>query len=398
MSGRAAPAAVVVAVGTLAIGVGAAIGFLHGYMAPALRADLGISRAQVGVLVSVYFGSTGIGSIAGGILSDRLGARLAVVADLAAVAAASALLVVLPTYPSLLVASVAAGLAYSMGNAGTNMAIGVAVPSRDRGLALTVKTAGVPAMATVAALLAPWGADRVGWRPIMGIVGLVAVLVGVLALSVLPSDRPTGPAVPRSSLPAGFTWFPVAAFLLIAGSQPLFSWSVSWFEEAHLTAIDTAGALSALATLVGLVGMIAIGRRSDVLGGARRTGVIAVMVLVCALAALLLTAGAAVGVVVGTVALSIAMASQLGAIGVMHAAVVDVVPLAIGRASGVTMTGYYLGALVSPALFGLLVDVTDGYTIPWGLCTVALAASAVAFRQAGVATRSFVRGKTETCP
>lgn len=379
MSGRVTSSRAVIAVGTLAIGVGAAIGFLHGYLATAYREDLGLSRAQVGVLVSAYFGSTGLGSVAGGIVTDRLGARLAVVADLVVVAGAALLLLVVPSYPSLLLASVAAGLAYSLANAGTNTAIGVAVAPAARGLALTVKTGGVPAMATVGALLAPWGAERVGWQPVMGVVGGVALAVAAVALVVLPADRPRGPAVARGALPVGFGWYPVAAFLLIGGSQPLYSWGVSWFEEAHRTGVDAAGALSAAATATGLVGMIAIGRRSDVIGSARRPAVIALMALVCAGATGLVAAGPAVGLVVGAVALGVAMAAQLGAIGVMHAAIVDVAPLAIGRASGVTMTGYYLGALVSPAAFGFLVDATGGYAIPWLLCTGALLASALAF-------------------
>lgn len=383
MRDRAASPRTVIAVCTMAVGTGAAIGFLHGYLAPALREDLGITRTQIGVLVSVYFGSTGLGSVGGGMISDRVGARLSVVIDLAIVAASALLLVLFPTYASLLVASLAGGLAYSLANSGTNMAIGVAVPPGRRGLALTVKTGGVPAMATIAALAAPWAAERVGWRPVIAVVAILAAAIAILALIVLPDDRPVRRQSPHGPLPAGFLWFPVAAFLLITGSQPLFSWSVSWFGEAQGTSVGAAGALSALATAAGLVGMILIGRRSDTEGGPRRTTVISLMTLICAGATGMLMVGATVGVILGTAALCLAMATQLGAIGVMHAAVVDAVPNAIGRASGVTMTGYYLGALVSPAVFGLLIDTTGGYGVPWGLCALSLLGASAAFRRAG---------------
>ncbi len=44
-----------------------------------------------------------------------------------------------------------------------------------------------------------------------------------------------------------------------------------------------------------------------------------------------------------------------------------------------TMTGYYLGALVSPVLFGALVDATGRYSIPWLVGVVALAFAGGAF-------------------
>lgn len=374
--------------GTAAVGLGASIGFLHGYLATPLRNDLGISRGAVGLLVSAYFGSTGVGSVAGGILTDRLGARLAVATDLVVVAAAAVLIVVWPSYPALLIASVAAGAAYALANAGTNVAIGAAVPARSRGIALTVKTGGVPAMATLAALLAPWAALRFGWSGVFALVALLAAAAAVAAVRVLPPDRPDRTAARPGALPEGFLWFPVAAFLLICGSQPLFSWSVSWFEEATGTSVSVAGVLSAVATATGLVAMIVIARRSDHLGAGRRLHVIVAMVLTCAGATALAATGATTGPVVGVVALAVAMGTQLGAIGVMHAAVVDAVPQAVGRASGVTMTGYYLGALVSPAAFGALVDVTGGYGTPWLACTASLLLATVAFRRAGQQVRA----------
>ena len=41
-----------------------------------------------------------------------------------------------------------------------------------------------------------------------------------------------------------------------------------------------------------------------------------------------------------------------------------------------TMTGYYLGALVTPAGFGLLVDISDTYIYSW-LATLAILITAV---------------------
>lgn len=377
----AVPAVVVVAVCTVAIGVGSGLGFVYGYLFPVLREDLGISRAAVGALVSVYFGSTGVGSIAGGRLADRLGARLAVAVDLALVTVAAGALAVAGSYPLLLAMSVVAGAAYSLANAGTNVAIGAVVPPARRATALAVKTAGVPALAVVSAFLAPWAGDRFGWRAVMGAVAVLAAACCAAALLVLPPDRPRGRPERAGALPRGFLWFPAATFLMLVGTQPIFSWSVAYFEEALGVRLAVAGVLSAVAAIGGTVGMVLVGLRSDRVGATRRIRLIVLLCAVCAASLAVLTVGVAVGVVVALVALTVAMASQLGAIGLMHAAVVDAVPHAVGRGSGVTMTGYYLGALVSPALFGALVDTTGAYALPWGVGVAALVLAALAFVQ-----------------
>jgi len=66
----------------------------------------------------------------------------------------------------------------------------------------------------------------------------------------------------------------------------------------------------------------------------------------------------------------------------MHTAVVDSAPEAIARATGVTMTGYYIGALVSPAAFGLIADATDTFVWSWGSATVLLILSLPAWMKA----------------
>ena len=73
-------------------------------------------------------------------------------------------------------------------------------------------------------------------------------------------------------------------------------------------------------------------------------------------------------VVVGAV---IGISVQLATIGTMHATVVDHAAGSVARATGVTMTGYYIGALASPAAFGALADVTGTFAWSW-LATVIL--------------------------
>ena len=379
-------ALVVVAVCTVAIGLGASIGFLWGFVANLLRADLGLSRGQVGLLISVYFGATGVASIAGGVFTDRFGARAAVVTDLVVVTLAATVVVLVPVYPVLLAASVVAGAAYSLGNAGTNVAIAAAVPLRLRATALTVKTAGVPAMAVIGALLAPAFAARSSWLVVYRTIAVLAAIAVVAAAAVLPDDRPGArrPITSDRQLPPGFLYFPIGAFLLIGGSQPLYSWIVPFLEDALELTPAVAGRATAFASAVGVVVMVAFARRSDRLGVHMRVRMVVISTLATAVGVALVAVGPAVGTGLTVAGATLGTAAELAAVGVLHAAVVDAAPRAVGRASGITMTGYYLGALVAPAGFGWLVDRSDGsYPPAWWVTAAMLLVGAAAFERAG---------------
>ena len=92
---------------------------------------------------------------------------------------------------------------------------------------------------------------------------------------------------------------------------------------------------------------------------------IVALLLLNAAAITMVLLGDAIGLgfaIAGTV---IGISVQLSAIGTMHATIVDRAPGAVARATGWTMTGYYLGALVSPTAFGVVADATDTFTWSW---------------------------------
>jgi len=377
-------AASVVAVSALCLGVGAAIGFAPGFIATALRDDLDISRGQVGLLVSIYFGCTGVGSIMGGRVTERLGARLVVAVDMVSVALAAFFAAAVGSYWALLVASVVGGTGYSLVNAGTNVAIGRTVPSERRTLAMSIKTAGVPAMAVISAALGPVSANRWGWQAVFVAIGAVAAVAAVAALVTLDDDRPQARTTTTTgTLPEGFWWFPVGAFLLIAGSQPLYSWTVAYLEQSLDASPGLAGGVSALASAVGICVMLLNAVRTDRIGADHRVRRIVILMAVSLGATLLVMAGEVWGIGVAVIGAVLGISAQLSAIGTMHAAVVDRAPQAVARATGMTMTGYYLGALFSPAVFGVVADATDTFAWSWAGTAALLGLSIPAWIRAG---------------
>jgi len=371
----------VVAVSTVAVGLGTAPAFLFGFLGPVLQTDLGLSRTRIGLLVGLMFGLTGIGCLMAGRVTERIGARTTVVASAVLLLVALVVPVVAPGYPALVVCALVSGIAYALANVGTNVSVTAALPVARHAVGLAVKTAGVPAAVAVTSFIVPGLGAAYGWRPVLLWSIPVVVAVGIAAALVLPDAHGRAAQTPAittdSRLPAGFWRFTLAAALLICGSQAIYSWAVPFLHEGAGASLPVAGVLTAVASLVALVPMIGAARLADRLGATRRLPLAAALCATLAVAEIVLATGW--GLAAAAVALVIATGAQLGAVSLMHASVVAAAPHAVGRGSGAAMAGFYLGALVAAPLFGLLVDVTGGYPVAWVTGTVLTAASAACF-------------------
>ncbi len=370
----------VVAVSGAAVGTSAGFVNLLAFLAPALRTDLHLSHAAVGLIVSSYFGATGVASVAAGRFADRVGARLSVGVAVGLIAACSFAAATSRFYLVLVGSAVVAGAAYASVNAGTNIAVAATVPIRRRGLGLTMKTAGGPLFAACSALVAGAVTSFLSWRIVVAGLGILASAGCVATILVLPNTS-MGHATRThgTRLPTGFMWFPVAAFFFILGAQPVFSWIVPFLEEDVGSRPPVAGAVTFGAIFVGVVGMLLSALRSDHAGVGRRVPILIGACLLCSCGEALIAASTHLGLAVAAAGAVVASAGLLSGTGVLHAALVDVAPEAVGRASGVTLTGFYLGALVSPVAFGATADGPGGYLAGWISCCVILILAAVAF-------------------
>tara|TARA_B100000676_G_C18054347_1_gene833389 strand:- start:33 stop:1148 length:1116 start_codon:yes stop_codon:yes gene_type:complete len=357
--------------------MGASLGFIPGFLATVLSEDLDISRGKIGLIVGIYFGATGIGSIPAGRFTDKFGARKIATINMLLVAGSSLLIAIFNSYAIWIIGSVVGGMGYALGNTSTNVAIGHAVPIERRAMAMSVKTSGVPLMATIAAATAPWAANVWSWQRVVVFNAIVAAITGLFTYIVLDDNRSesTTGAAP-TPLPKDFYWFGIAAFLLIGGSQPLYSWTVSYLEESLDAPASLSGGIMAIASFTGVIVMICNGIWADRLGALKRIPLVMLLLSISALSVGLVILGTVIGTFIVVIGLTLGVSTQLAAIGTMHAAVIDKAPKSVGRATGITMTGYYLGALVTPAGFGLLVDISDTYIYSW-LATLAILITAV---------------------
>ncbi len=367
----------VIAVSAGAVGIGASLGFFPGFLATVLSEDLLVSKGKVGLIVGIYFGATGLGSILSGKITQRIGPRASIVIDMAVVATCSFSIAIIGTYSVWVISSVLAGAAYGLSNTGTNVVIGKVVSAEKRTLAMSVKTSGVPLMAALAAAIGPWSAKQWQWEHILVVNGAVAICVAISALLVLPNLAiDSVKQAENNALPSNFYWFGIASFLLIAGSQPLYSWIVSYLEDSLDASSGFAGIVTSVACFCGVIVMICNGLFADKLGSKSRGSLLMALLFSSSIAVVLVSLGPALGISFVIVGAIIGVSTQLSAIGTMHACIVDKAPFSVSKATGITMTGYYLGALASPPLFGFVVDWTGSFAYSW-IGTVALLFAAV---------------------
>tara|TARA_B100000676_G_scaffold89040_2_gene88775 strand:+ start:10410 stop:11591 length:1182 start_codon:yes stop_codon:yes gene_type:complete len=374
----------VIAVSAGAVGIGASLGFFPGFLATVLSEELLVSKGKVGLIVGIYFGATGLGSILAGKITEQIGPRISIVIDMAIVASCSFLIAAIGTYSVWVISSVLAGAAYGLSNTGTNVAIGKVIGAEKRTLAMSVKTSGVPLMATLAAAIGPWSAEQWKWEHILLINGGAAFSLGIAAFFIVPNLPPH--SVEQSNdkaLPSKFYWFGIASFLLIAGSQPLYSWIVSYLEDSLDVSSGSAGAVTSIACFCGVLVMICNGLFADRLGADSRVKLLMALLFSSSIAVVLVSLGPALGIASVIIGAIVGVSTQLSAIGTMHACIVDKAPLSVSRATGITMTGYYLGALVSPPLFGFLVDWTESFAYSWLGTTALLFAAVFAWQRVG---------------
>jgi predicted MFS family arabinose efflux permease len=384
-------AVVTLVVVTFATAVSSNLGFAFGVLGPVLRQDLHLSRAVLGLLSTVFFASTGCASIAAGRLVGRWGSRASVMTVLLAVCVMCVLAATVGDYDALLVAAVVAGAGYALVNVATNRVVRSVSDDAHLGTYMAVKTSGVPIATTTAALVggvtAHWG-----WRPTILMLAGGAAVAFVLAAARLPEvSRTESRHRDHRRLPKGFMLLPLAGFMFVAGSQPLYTWFVAYLHESLGVDVGFSALMGGVSTAVGIPAMVAIARLADRFGERNRARFIAGLCAITAAALLLVLGGSVLGVAVAVAGVAIGASANLAVAGLFPALIVECAPTSIERGTGTAMAGYFAGALAAPVGFGALADATGGYTVPWIAGCVALVLATVLFvmigRRFGMAVR-----------
>lgn len=337
-------------------------------LAADLIEEFGVSRAQVGFLVT----STGlVGALVSpyfGQLTDRLGAVTATRWVLGLGIVTHVALAVSPVYAVLLGAALLSGIPNGWTNPATNALIVDNLPTGKRGVVTGVKQSGVQVGTFLGGLLLPLFASLWNWRVAIAIFILIPVsgLLGMWGRRDREEPHDYGDDWIDARLPASIKWIAIYGAISGTATSAMFGFIPLFAEEDQLWSAQAAGTLIAIVGVIGVVARIGWPPLAE-----RRLGhgpTLRILALSSMVSAVLL-ALAAMDVASSWVLVPASVLLGGGAIAwnaVGMLAVMDLSPPGmVGKGTGIVLLGFLGGIAAGAPLLGLSVDSMGTYVPGW---------------------------------
>jgi MFS family permease len=348
------------------MGVGTFVALSFGILAVVFIEDLGITRAQLGLVFAVNTVGAAVLSPLIGRMTDRIGGRSALVVVAIAAAVAFLLLGVATSLAVLVVGSMVGAIAQAGSNPATNKLIAEDLPRGSQGIVTGIKQSGVQAFVFIGGLMLP--AMALAWgRPSAYVVLVVfAAALAVFGMWFLPRSggAKARPTMHRSgSLPPAIWWITGYGFLLgVSGSATVLY--ALFVTESLGQSIVVGGAVAAVVGLAAMPARILWARHAEI-SGAYRSSLVIIALLGVGASLLLVASGHGPWWLVWVAAVMTGVGpSSWNSVG-MLGLIVFAGPEKAGRASGVVLAGFLVGLGIGPPIFGWIVDTTGDYTSVW---------------------------------
>ncbi len=362
---------------------------------PLLQAEMGLSYAELGLLMTVFYAASSIAQMPVGLLVDRIGGPLVVALGLGLEGGCFALMGLAQGYAPLLALAAAAGIGHSVFHPADFAILSATIDERRVGKAFSLHTSAGHLGTAVSPALMIFLAALWDWRAALAAVG-IAGLAGMVAILAM-RDALTGDIEARRAVkaetagteeategPRGLALFLSRPMLLMLAffvctaltSSAVRSFSVSALGEAHGTPMAAAAAALTAYLFASIAGVLFGGwladrlRRHDISLGLAFAVSAAIMVLVALFdlpAALLLALFLIAGFLQGSARPQRDMLVRARA-----------TRRTLGRAYGYVSTGAAAGGAVAPILFGWILDlghpswVFYGVALVMGVCLLAV--------------------------
>ncbi|MEU4998510.1 MFS transporter [Streptomyces sp. NPDC021622] len=350
-----------------------------------LQRDLGLSTAQLGLLLSAAQLVPLVGLLVAGELLDRIGERWVVGAGACVVGVGLLLGSAVPGYVPLLCVLIVVGAGYSTIQPGGSKSVAAWFDASQRGMAMGIRQAGLPLGATIASAVLPLVAEEFGWRATLVAGGLIALL-GAGVFMGFYRRAPTGGAQHqqddggsrtslREQLDAriGMLREPAMVKIMLSGTSLItVQYAVGVLTVLHLyrttsLAAGAAALVLVVAQGVGVAGRVCLAAWSDRSGSGRYASVMICMIAVIAGTVALMTPAGRSPAVACAVFVWLGFFGY-GWYGPWVAYVAESAPPGkTGFALGLAMSVNQIAIVLAPPALGLLIDVTGSFTPAWGV-------------------------------
>lgn len=365
----------------------AAMMFAPPVLAPVAAADVGVPATAIGVVTALAYLSAAMTAPAAGARVPRVGALR--VTQLGLLFAGAGLALMVLAHPLAIVfAALVIGCGYGPSTPAGSALLAEHTPPRLRNVIMSLRQTGVPLGGALAGFAIPWLITWGGWRAAALTCAAPCWLIAMLLQPLRAKlDHPDARA---SAAHAGFIdalrllvshpelrRISFTAFLFGGVQLSFASILVVFLVERAQLSVVRAGAVLSAAMLAGMVGRLLWGAAADYFRHAR--GVLIALGVTTALCAALMTQVNAQWPYALILLLAIVFgAVTLGWNGVYIAELARVAPTGqVAMATGASLLCAYLGAVVAPPVFALVLAVTGNYTVGFSLLAL-LAAAGVA--------------------
>tara|TARA_Y100001936_G_C16089355_1_gene684624 strand:+ start:534 stop:1739 length:1206 start_codon:yes stop_codon:yes gene_type:complete len=343
---------------------------------PFIQDDFNLSRTQVGIITGTIFGAATITSTGFGWLIDHFGARLMSGITMVASGIAVASMVFANSFSTVLIVAAIMGSLRPVGHPAGTKAILDWVSLRQRATAMSIKQAGNPLLAAIAAALIPPIAIAYGWQFAAVALGIFISIGGIFILAVY-RDKETSIERKRSTKPfwqgiksvitsRDLSFAMAFGFPLVGVQVATLTYFILYVHDDLGVSIIVGGSLLAILQVSSIVMRITWGVISDTLGKGRRKPVLLVAGLLTI--TILLTVAFLPqntpywGLVLVAIGLGATATSWVSLHSVLLSEIAK--PSEVGTAIGYASTLSRSAIVITPPLFGWISDVSN-YQTAW---------------------------------
>jgi len=255
-------------------------------VASSVVATASLPLAALGSFASAFFAGYVISNLVGGIVVDRLGARIGLATALLALGLFTFLFSFITNVPGGIALQALMGLAAGADYAAAIKLVAVWFPPKQRARAIGLLMTSLPLALIVASSGIPIVLPHVGWPVIYRCLGAATILFGLAILPLL-QDAPIAAAVRRvspSEILAVLREPELARLAFVGFSASWGTWGFAFWATAlmskggGLTPVQ-AGLATSLFALAAIVAKPMIGAISDRMGGRRKAPILAVLMV-----------------------------------------------------------------------------------------------------------------------